>query len=140
MPLFRQGNDPAEEEAAQARQQARQQATNDHARAMFEWASGAPAGDLAAELMPAFGPDGPKRGQLDLGNLTNWLSGYPPALRLLRGPMLEAMQLLEDANLVYIDNISDAGSRSWSATRFGLATLANGKAAVRQRIKDRTAL
>jgi hypothetical protein len=28
----------------------------------------------------------------------------------------------------------------WSATQFGLATLAKGKVAVRQRIKDRTGL
>jgi hypothetical protein len=28
----------------------------------------------------------------------------------------------------------------WSATQFGLATLGKGKAAVRQRIKDRTGL
>ncbi len=35
--------------------------------------------------------------------------------------------------------MSDYGaSRSWDATRLGLATLADGRAAVRQRIKDRT--
>jgi len=34
----------------------------------------------------------------------------------------------------------DAGSRYWCPTRFGLATFAQGKDAVRQRIKDRTGL
>jgi hypothetical protein len=35
--------------------------------------------------------------------------------------------------------ISDS-SNYWCATRLGLATLGSGKAAVRQRIKDRTGL
>ena len=48
------------------------------------------------------------------------------------------MQLLEHAELVCVGDISDAGTRYWSATRLGLAILSNGKAAVRQRIKDRT--
>lgn len=50
----------------------------------------------------------------------------------LVGPILEAVQLLAD--------ITDYGDRYWSATRFGVATLAEGKDAVRQRIKDRTGL
>jgi hypothetical protein len=54
---------------------------------------------------------------------------------------LEAVQLLEHAELLYVRSISDvAGACSWCATRLGLATLAEGKAAVRQRIKDRTGL
>jgi hypothetical protein len=31
-------------------------------RAMFDWAVSVPPADLAAWLMPAFGPDGPKGG------------------------------------------------------------------------------
>jgi hypothetical protein len=50
------------------------------------------------------------------------------------------MQLLELAALIYLRVISDSGSKRWVATRLGLATLANGKAPVRQRIKDRTGL
>ncbi len=46
------------------------------------------------------------------------------------------MQLLEHAELVYVSRMSE--SFQWKATRLGLATLANGKAAVTQRIKDRT--
>gem|GEM_PF-5061096 len=56
------------------------------------------------------------------------------------GPILEAVQLLEHAELILIADITDYGDRYWSATRFGLATLAEGKDAVRQRIKDRTGL
>ena len=58
----------------------------------------------------------------------------------MRGPILEAVQLLEHAELILISDITDSGTGFWSATRFGLATLAGGKDAVRQRIKDRTGL
>ena len=57
---------------------------------------------------------------------------------------LEAMQLLKHADLVY-ESRAVTWPRThdvtyWRATRFGLVTLANGRAAVRQRIKDRTGL
>lgn len=55
-------------------------------------------------------------------------------------PILEALQMLEHSELVYVRDISDLGSRRWQATRLGLATLASGKDAVRHRIKDRTGL
>ena len=51
---------------------------------------------------------------------------------------MEAIQLLEHSELVYVRVVSD--ERRWSATRLGLATLADGKDAVRQRIRDRTGL
>jgi hypothetical protein len=124
-------------------------AKDDAARPMIDWMNSVPPGDLAAELMPAFGG-----GSLDGGTIVNWLlelHGYPrsgfssqiypeePGCQFL-----EAMQLLKHADLVYesravtwprIDDVT-----YWRATRFGLATLANGRAAVRQRIKDRTRL
>ena len=54
------------------------------------------------------------------------------------------MQLLNHAELVYechyVMQIRREETPFWGATRFGLATLANGKDAVRQRIKDRTGL
>jgi hypothetical protein len=52
---------------------------------------------------------------------------------------LEAVQLLEHSELVYVRFVADNDFR-WSATRLGLTTLARGKAAVRQRITDRTGL
>ncbi|MBW0013605.1 hypothetical protein [Mycobacterium sp.] len=53
------------------------------------------------------------------------------------------MQLLEHAELVYLYLMWDyttGANGGWSATQLGLATLANGKDAVRQRIEDRTGL
>ena len=128
-----------------------------------------PATDLAADLMPAFGPDGPKHGKdLSRSDLNGWI--LPQTLQLLpqyehklspqsrkaldvvarmgdRGPRLgvelagipEAVQLLEHAELIYESKRTEQ-SDHWSATQFGLATLAKGKAAVVQRIKDRTGL
>lgn len=140
MPLFGQSKDPAQVEAERARQQANLQAMIDAAGAMSQWVRGVPAGDLAAHLMPAFGPGAPARsgdGTVGLPSLFKLL-GYRDNSMI--GPILEAVQLLEHAELILIDHITDYGDRYWSATRFGVATLAEGKDAVRQRIKDRTGL
>jgi hypothetical protein len=118
--------------------------------------------DLATELMPAFGPDGLKRGDKPRGkgHLMQWLmdqhelslkqlrkyAGKPSrqqamyVMRLdkrLDAPILEAAQLLQHAELIYESQHTEVAAY-WSATRLGLATLASGKDAVRQRIKDRT--
>jgi hypothetical protein len=125
-----------------------------------------PATDLAAELMPAFGPDGPKGGKdLSRSDLGGWilpqmlpqcehklsqqsLKALHAVVRMgTRGlrlgmelaPISEAVQLLEHAELVYESSRTEQDDY-WSATQFGLATLGKGKAAVRQRIKDRTGL
>lgn len=55
-------------------------------------------------------------------------------------PISEALQLLDHAELVYHCHYLHPDDHGWSPTRLGLATLANGKAAVRQRIADRTGL
>jgi hypothetical protein len=126
-------------------------ANDDAARPMIDWMNSVPPGDLAAELMPAFGGGG----SLDGGTIVNRLfelQGWYPrsgfsSQNYPEEPgcqFLEAMQLLKHADLVYesravtwprIDDVT-----YWRATRFGLATLASGRAAVRQRIKDRTGL
>lgn len=140
MPMFGQSKDPAEVEADRARQQASLKAMIDAAGAMVQWVSGTPAGDLAAHLMPAFGPGSPARnriGTVDFLGFYKWLGCRDDSLRW---PILEAVQLLEHAELILTADISDQGTRYWSATRFGLATLAEGKDAVRQRIKGRTGL
>jgi hypothetical protein len=72
-----------------------------------------------------------------LPGLFQWL-GYRDDS--LWGPILEAVQLLGHAELIMLADVTDSGASHWSATRFGLATLAEGKDAVRQRIKDRTGL
>ncbi|WP_433566817.1 hypothetical protein ACQP1O_17490 [Nocardia sp. CA-151230] len=131
-------------------------AENEAARAMIEWASTVSPADLAAELMAAFGPDGPKGGNdVHHSNLVEWLfrehpnpggyvfqggKSYGEPSRVyeqLHRPMREALQLLEHAELIYVGWI-EAAYAAWSGTRLGRAVLANGKAAVRQRIFDRT--
>jgi hypothetical protein len=66
MPLFRKKDHTADDDAA---------------RVNFERLMALSTADLAAELMPAFGPDGPKHGK-DLNNLvlvagTGVPAGYP---------------------------------------------------------------
>jgi hypothetical protein len=164
MPLFEK-KDPAEEEFARARQQAlgdsAQAAEAAQAaravqafQAMLTWVCSVPPGDLAAHLMAAFGPDGSafwgcnftsRWPGLTEDSLVDWLfRGCPKPIRAhkvqMHGPVLEALQVLEHAELVFLSYVSDGDYREWSPTRLGLATLTNGKEAVRQRIKDRTGL
>jgi hypothetical protein len=130
-------------------------AADDWARAKFEWAIGTPRAELATELMGAFGPGGPIDSPiadfLDSAKLVDWLfMAHPRAGKAVRGqlsqlkrPIAEAVQLLEHAELVYLYlmwEFTTGGNGGWSATQLGLATLAKGKDAVRQRIKDRTGL
>ena len=121
----------------------------DPAQPMVDWIIAAPPAELAAELMSAFGPETPRRVPwLVSSDFEEWMfRGYPERTGLILParpvvePILEAIQLLEHAELVFVRYISTTdGGRSWNATRLGLATLAEGKAAVRQRIKDRTGL
>jgi hypothetical protein len=103
--------------------------------------------DMAVELMPAFGPGGPanvvlRRGA-DREQLVSWLvktqevrPGFKQ-LSLLRTRVLEAVQLLEHAGLVYVHSITHGSNngpstRYWRATEAGMAALANGRDAVSQ--------
>ena len=96
------------------------------------------AADLAAELMPAFGPDGPRRGK-ELGRvqLISWLARGNPRMsgrQQLEPAVREAMQVLEHAELVRFRRIQGGGG-CWNLSRLGEAALANGDFI--QRIKDR---
>jgi hypothetical protein len=114
---------------------------------MIDWIIDAPPAELASELLSAFAPELARRVPwLALSDLSDWMfRGYPQRTgivlraRPVQEPILEAIQLLEHSELLYVRWIQDNESR-WGATRLGLATLASGKAAVRQRIKDRTGL
>ena len=118
----------------------------DPAQPMIDWINNAPPADLAAELMTFFGPDGPRPGvRVDSSQFTQWMfrdypkqTGLVVRARPVDESIHEAIQLLEHAELVYLRGTSDWAT--YNPTRLGLATLANGKAAVRQRIKDRTGL
>ncbi len=127
-------------------------ANGDPTQSMIEWVANAPPADLAAELLAAFGPGGPKifDDYLGSGDLIDRLfRGYPRPTHSVKGqllrPITEAMQLLEHAELVYVFIMRDfsattSGNAGWTVTRLGWALLANGKGAVRQRINDRTGL
>ncbi len=97
----------------------------------------------AVELMAAFGPDG--RDNVTRSGFENWMfrgstkPGIFSPIYPVEGPILEAIQLLEHAELIY-ESSDGASTKIWTPTRLGSATLASGKAAIRQRIKDRTGL
>lgn len=125
MPLFGKRDQPAED---------------DTARVHFEQLMALSTAELAAELMPAFGTDGPKHGK-DLNRLVlvAWLlRGYRGAggvseRRELDKAVIEALQVLEHAELVQLRTRSP---QRWNATRLGETALANGD--FRRHIKDRT--
>jgi hypothetical protein len=118
-------------------------AEDDAGRVEFERLMALSPADLAAELMPAFGPDGPRHGKdLSSVKLVQWLfrgvrgvGGVSHPGIKLDAAVQEAMQVLEHAELVRGIKLRDGGRR-WNATRLGEAALANGE--VRQRIDDRT--
>lgn len=57
-------------------------------------------------------------------------------------PVLEALQLLEHAERVMYDHWFDQNypQLAWLATRLGTSKLAEGRAAIRQRVAERTGL
>jgi hypothetical protein len=118
-------------------------AEDEAARVHFEQLMALSPADLAAELMPAFGPDGPRRGKdLNILQLSSWLlRGYRGAGGVSRREQLvaaarEAMQVLEHAELVQVRHLGGAsGGSLWNATRLGAALLADGD--YRKRIQDR---
>jgi hypothetical protein len=126
------------------------------ARPLIDWLNESPPAEVATELMAAFGPGGPTNGAgLTRDKLVEWMfRAYPKpgapgngmfsvntaAQYPVGRPVLEALQLLEHAELVMYDHWFDHNypQLTWLATRLGLSTLAAGKDAVRQRIADRT--
>jgi hypothetical protein len=129
MALFQTAPEPEEIKAAQP---------------MVDWVNSASPGDVAAELMGAFQvsrlANDPELTMVELTKwmlriATQWVTYYP-----VRQALREAIQLLEHSELVlYTPGLGIENSYSaWTPTRLGLATLAEGKPAVRQRIRDRT--
>jgi hypothetical protein len=119
----------------------------DPAQPMIDWINTVPPAELASELMTAFGLEGIRGGEAaSPDDLRDWmLRGYPklsgivvPA-RPVNAPIMEAVQLLEHSELIYLRWITN-DAPVWSVTRLGTATLGAGEEAIRQRIKDRTGL
>jgi hypothetical protein len=96
------------------------------ALAEIEWLSSLPAADLAAEMMPAFGPDGPRvpGGGLGILQVMTWLmSSYPrgnKGLSRLLPAACEGVQVLENAGLVQVlQRGSDGSVGRLTVTRLG---------------------
>ena len=90
-----------------------------------------PVADLAAEMMPAFGPDGPRvpGGGVGILQVLSWLmSSYPRGnknLSRLLPAGREGIQALERAGLVQILQRGEDGSAGrLNVTRLGQAALA----------------
>jgi hypothetical protein len=109
-PLFRKGEDKAEQDAAGA--------------AELERLTALSPVELAAEIMPAFGPDGPRSsGGLNAVQIAQWLmASYTrsPGLKPLLPPIQKATQALENVGLVEQKQSGlGTGSSSAKATPLG---------------------
>ncbi len=101
-----------------------------------------PVADLAAEIMPAFGPGGiearpgHQRGAMQV---TEWLFASTSTKVKYRqpvlGPTIEGLQVLESAGLLSRRNFGGSGSSAstYEATRAGNEALADGS--VRRRLE-----
>jgi hypothetical protein len=94
-----------------------------------------PASELAAEILPAFGPDGVRgvTGGIGALQVALWLmDGYSrkPRLRPLLVPVQEAIHVLELGGLVRPERLDSGGSRAL-ITPLGLGALNDGTAAER---------
>jgi hypothetical protein len=97
-----------------------------------------PARELAGEVMPAFGPNGIKaksghrQGPMEV---VSWLLPDAPAKfrQPILGPVIEALGVLEQANLLTRRSFGGDGAAStYHATRLGETALAEG--AVRKQL------
>ena len=102
-------------------------------RIEFGRLSALPVADLAVEIMPAFGPDGPRGRGPDVGinflQLLSWLNHthFPPGIsyvRQLDQLVREGVHALDHAGLVMTPRHS--GSQWVAATRLGRTALAEG--------------
>jgi hypothetical protein len=119
VPLFHKSDDKIAKEAA--------------AQAEFDRLNALSPADLALEVMPAFGPEGPHghgpNGGINILQALLWLNQahFPSGISYvsqLQEPVREAIQALDHAGLV----LTSAGQQgAWTgATRLGLASLADG--------------
>ncbi len=90
-----------------------------------------PLEDFAAEMLPAFGPDGPGKGEksLNILQIGSFLMRRHPRgashIRPLLDPIRDAAQRLEHANLIRNQVLGTGGARL-AVTQLGLEAIASG--------------
>jgi hypothetical protein len=102
------------------------------AQAAFERLSALPVADLAAEILPAFGPDQTRTAHSLVGACVWLMDSQPRGKRYLidlKRPVQEALQALEHAGLL-IGKVRSGGSGNaqtiMNITRMGETALAEG--------------
>jgi hypothetical protein len=124
-PLFRRSEEKAARKAA--------------ARVEIDRLRKVPVDDLAADVLPALGPDGPTHGtSIRVQQLCEWLlTDFPGAGRMdtldLLAPVNKALERLDDVGLV--SPISVQRAPVWRITPLGESAIAEGD--VRDRLRGR---
>src|SRR4051794_32022347 len=103
------------------------------AQAESDRLKGLPLPDLAAEVMPAFGPAGMNAGgghQQGAVQVGKWLMASTSAkvkyTQPILGPTIEALGLLESAGLLQSRTFGSGNAKTFHATRAGEEALASG--------------
>jgi hypothetical protein len=92
-----------------------------------------PVPELAAEVLPAFGPAGPGKGDKEIGTLQIGMflmDDFPQGRQFIRqlvDPIHEAIQALENAGLIE-RRVRNIGGSTVSVTRAGLKAIESGNA------------
>ena len=108
-------------------------AQEEAAKAEAERLQSLTAAQFAEVLLPAFGPDGPKPGSyLNQLQVASWLmSSFPRGTKFLtelRDPIMEGLQVLENADLI-VGRTRGGAASLLKATRLGDEALAEGDVA-----------
>ena len=108
-------------------------AQEEAARAEAERLQSLTAAQFAEVLLPAFGPVGPKPGgYINQLQVASWLmSSFPRGTKFLtdlRNPMMEGLQVLENADLI-VGRTRGGAASLLKATRLGEEALAAGTVA-----------
>ncbi len=92
-----------------------------------------PVAEVAAEILPAFGPEGPGKGDKEIGSLQVGMflmRDFPRGnqfVKPLLDPIREGIQALENAGLVE-RKVRSIGGSTVSSTRLGLEAIEKGTA------------
>jgi hypothetical protein len=90
-----------------------------------------PVPDLAAEILPAFGPEGPGKGEKEIGTLQIGMflmDDFPRGRQFIKplvDPIHEGIQALENAGLIERRN-HNIGTSTVKVTRAGLEAIESG--------------
>jgi hypothetical protein len=109
------------------------QAQDAAAKAEADRLAALPVPELAVEILPAFGPDGPGKGEKEIGTLQVGMflmDDFPRGNQFVKPlvePIREGFQALQNAGLIEL-RVHNTGGSNVRSTRLGLEAIEAGNA------------